>query len=342
MKPKLKHKQNIIRAGGVAATLLIVWISTSLAQLPPCTVDIPVNVILPDGALIRQLRVGGFVVRSKKETLPIQLLTNDIGPRRILFVVETGKNIPMPARRIETSVISEILVKARPEDSFALLTTRGTRKEVGFHSNQEELKAILGELEIMPHGKDREDGVLDRLLEATDLFNQPQPGDSIVLMTMGIESAHRTSYSKVQAALAAGRIRLFGFQLGQIIGGYYETGVSLGQNGQLLPTASIAPNRENLFALSQESGGIVFLENTQGAPWREYKVTDETIMKVQRSAIQIYKAVMEYYRLQFQSPSRNFIVDLADPIRSQIPKARVMFPTHILDCRTGTSAGVNQ
>jgi hypothetical protein len=76
------------------ATLLIC--SKVFAEDTNCLREIPVNVVLPDAA---------------------------IGPRRIVFVVETAKSNSAAVRRIEAAVVAEIVASARPQDSFALLTS---------------------------------------------------------------------------------------------------------------------------------------------------------------------------------------------------------------------------
>jgi hypothetical protein len=330
------HRKSILRLARVFGCWVLVGLvftcETVRARQSPCGVDFPVNVILPDGALVRKLSPETFIAHGKHGPIPVESVTIDTGARRVLFVVETGKSLPAAARRIQATVLSEIMSNARPEDSFALLTARGPRVAVDFSSSRDQLKGALEELGLPPGGKDQGGGVLDTLIEAADWFHQPQPGDSIVVMTMGIESPHRVSYSQVRDSLAVRLIRLFGFQLGQIIGGYYQTGISIAPNGSTMPSASIAPNRENVFALSHESGGTIFLENTQGGPWREYKLTDENLQGAKRSADQTYKAVIEYYRVRVESPPKDFVLELAEPVKSQLPQARIMYPKHFPEC----------
>jgi hypothetical protein len=323
------------------ALALILVSAFSSAQETPCKVDIPVNVMLPDGALVRRLRGEAFVGQNKHGAVAIRLLAGDSGPRRILFVMETGKTVRPGARRIESAIISEICDKARPEDSFGLLTAVGPLREMKLGASVAEIRATADGLGQSPQGKGQTDGVMDALLHGVGWFQQPRPGDAIVLVAMGIDGPHRASYSKVETALAAARIRLFAFQLGQFYAGFYSTWVSTAPGGRLIPAASITPNQENVFALSQETGGITFYENTADA-LHEYKLTDERLKLMRGLAGQVYKAVMEYYPLQIGSPAGRFVLDLADPVRKQLPRAIVMYPRHPQDCSPVTKARVDR
>lgn len=329
-----------VRTSATETWLALLLVCTNgSAEQPPCDAELPVNVVLPDASLVRGLGPENFVARTKREPLRIGSFTTDTGPRRILFVVETGKQLPEAARTVEAAVLSHILSIARPEDSFALLTARGPRREVRFGSNRDAVNASVHELGEAPRGKNQENGVLDALLEGAEWFQEARPGDAIIVMTMGIESAHKASYSKVRTALAAQRIRLFGFQLGQKIAGFYQTAVAPGIWGQFSVQAFVSPNEENVFALSFESGGFVCNENTGGDPWRQYKLTEERLEIVKILGQQMHKAATNYYSLRAEFPRRNYVIDLADPMKQKLPQAMVTYPRRLPDCAPGAGAG---
>jgi hypothetical protein len=307
------------------------------AQEPTCRVELPVLVILPDGALVQRLGPEGFVGRNMKGPVPLESVETERGARRILFVVETGKHVPEAARKIEAAVISEILSKASPEDAFGLLTTHGPRKEIRFQESREALQAAVNEIEEGMKGKNQEDGVLDSLFEGADWFQPGRTGDAIVVLTMGIEKNHQVSFVKVRDRLAGAGIRLFGLQLGMLISGYIQGGIGMGPGGQMIPTASISANQESLFALSMDTGGFASLENAEGDPQKRYKLTGERLRGVRYIALQEYKAVVEYYRIRVQSPPKETVLDLADPIRKQLPQAMVIYPKSTLMCPQGAN-----
>jgi len=308
-------------------------ICTVAAQQPPCNQAIPVNVVIPDGRLVRQIGPEGFVARNKNEPARILSVTTDHGPRRIVFIAEDGKAVPAVARKIESIIISAILSKARAEDSFALLTARGPEEEVPFGATPAALKTAVEELEKSPKGRSEDNGVLDALLQSSDLFQQVQTGDAVVLLTMGLESPHRASFAKVRAALAKGHIRVFGCLMGQFVAGYIDSmppGMAP-QSPGILNSPNISPNLDNIYAWARDTGGFVFHENTE-APWKEFKLTDESMKRVKYLSEQTYKAVTECYLVEIESPSRELTIDLADPVRAQVPAATVLYPRLLPEC----------
>jgi hypothetical protein len=116
------------------ATLLIC--SKVFAKDTNCLREIPVNVVLPDAAIVRKLRPEQFTANIKNQPAPIAWVIPDNSPRRIVFVVETAKSNSQAVRRIQAAIVAEIVASARPQDSFALLTAHGARREVRFGEAQ--------------------------------------------------------------------------------------------------------------------------------------------------------------------------------------------------------------
>jgi hypothetical protein len=295
-------------------------------------------VTLPDATLVTRLGADGFVAHSKNGPVRIASVETDRAPRRILFLVETGKRVIPAARKLQAAILSEILSKARPDDSFALLTVGGPRKETRFGAGNETLQVAATEIQAGLRGKNQDNAVLDGILEAIDWFQPHLAGDSIMLLTMGIEHDHEASFTKARAGLARTHVRLFGFQLGQFISGYYRVVIGTSPGGQMIPIASVDPNHQNFFALSRGTGGFAGLENAQGDPQEQYKLTDDRLKAVKYFGMQEYKAVGEYYRIRIQRPPQDLSLDLAEPIRKQLPEARVIYANTALDCSPAPSS----
>jgi hypothetical protein len=268
-------------------------------------------------------------------------------------VVETGKRVPAAARKIESAILSEILSSAREGDSFAMLTTREPRKEFRFDAGREALQAAVDEIESSLPDKNKEAGVLDAVAEGIGWFQKHREGDAILLLTMGTESSHRTTYAKVRESLTSAHVRLFGVQLGGSAGTRYSVDyiVATGPAGQVIlsmppgmgavdqvtvgmaPVAPIGPTGigispddfENFFTLSRGTGGFGGLVSLQGESWNKYKLTDDRLKAVKYIGEQEYKAMVEYYRIRIQRPAQHFSLELSDPIRKQLPQARVIY-----------------
>ncbi len=313
------------------AFFVLIAYATAKAEDRTCATDIPVNVVLRDASLIRNIERDQFIVNGGHGGLPIASLATDTAPRRIALVVEIDPRVPESARRIEVSLLSYVLSKSRPEDSFALLTTNGPLKEVRFGAARDELQASISQLWTSREGKNQWNQPLDGVLEVTNWFQQPQRGDSVIVVTMGIENRGGASYRKVLDTLAAKRIRLFGVQLGPVIGGFYSTGVAP-RAGEFPITARIDPNRESLQDLCDETGGFSVLEDTAGDPGKTYKLNDDRLSHIVKLGGQLYKAIDQYYVLHVMLPPRGWSVDLSSSLHDQLPQALVIFPKKLDPC----------
>jgi hypothetical protein len=200
--------------------------SNVFAEDTNCLREIPVNVVLRDAAIVRKLRPEQFIASIKNEQAPIASVIPDNGPRRIVFVVETAKSNSEAVRRIEAAMVAEIVASARPQDSFALLTAHGPRREVRFGEAHGKLGSVIQELGEAAKGKKEFSGVLDAVQEATGWLQPHHPGDAIVVISSGIEKPPGISYEKVRDELTSAGIRLFGFQLSTFISGHVSTGLA--------------------------------------------------------------------------------------------------------------------
>ncbi len=291
------------------------------------------NVVMPDAALLLNIPQDAFIAHRGKDVLAIRSVDANNSPRRIVFVVENGKSVNAAARKLEASILSSVVTNGRPVDSFALLTAIGPRMDVPFGAPRETLLSAIGEASSPIKAKDQSKSVLDAVLEASGWLQPPQPGDSIILLTMGLKP-DETSYGRLGNVLTTAGIRLFAFQLGRFYAGTYHTGVAFAPapGGMLLPTATVDPNSETIFNLAVETGGFSLLENTEGAPQRKYQLTDERLQDVTQRGGQLYKGITDYYRIRLVSPPEGFAIDLSDSVRKRFPNAQIAYPRKLPGC----------
>jgi hypothetical protein len=183
-------------------------------------------------------------------------------------------------------------------------------------------------------------GVLDATLEGISWFENPAPGDAIVLMASEIEKNKSVNYAQVANALASKRIRLFSFALGPILAGTYFS-----------PVNPFAPHNEgwgfvgdeeNLSALTWNSGGYMLFEETQD-PRKEYKLTEAHLQELLDEAARMYTAIATFYRVCVRVPPglkrrESWKLDLTNDIRKKVPYAYVVYPRLLEPC-AGEAAG---
>ncbi|MBZ5543683.1 MAG: hypothetical protein LAO07_08390 [Acidobacteriia bacterium] len=353
----------------LVTVLLLSVCHPGLAQQPACTV--PATVVAPDlspaqkasldamdwqpplpslkyqwldfitplleSVPVTNLSADAFVARDKKGPIRVLSATYDRGPRRVILVAENGKKMPAAARKIEAAVISDVLSKARTEDSFALLTARGPRVDLHFGSSREAIRAAAEQLENPPRGKPGKGGVLDAVLEATTWFQPPRAGDSIFVLALHAESKHRASFSEVRATLAVGHIRVFACELGQISQPNPEDLQHTSFDGGYSSTTYIpVGNVDHLVALSNGSGGLTVGEDTEK---RNYTLSDGRLKRLQYEAEIMYKAVTEHYLVGLDSASPNLSIRLASSVLSGTPWATVSYPTYLPPCSNTPGMG---
>jgi len=316
---------------------LLFFIASAAGQTQPCEVDVPLNIVMPDAALVRNVPQDGFAAHRGSDVLAIRSVSADTASRRIVLVVENGKNVNLAARKVEASMLGAIVRNARTEDSFAFLTTSGPRKELPFGASRDMLLSSIAELSSPAKGKDQDKSTLDALFEASGWLQPPQPGDSIIFLTMGLKPG-QAEYGKVGRALTSAGIRLFGFQLGRLYVGTYGLSFAPSPSGVLLPRATIDPNQETMFDLADETGGFFLGENTEGGPQRTYHLTDERLQLLDKFGRQLYKGIVEYYRIRLIGGPEGFAIDLTDSVRQKLLKAHMLYPRKMPHCSLASPA----
>jgi hypothetical protein len=324
-----RHESAEGRIMAACTAVLVLTLCAPLGHTQQATCIVPANVWNPDGGT-RGLSADAFVVHDRKRPIQVLSCAADWSPRRVIFVADNGHNVSPAARQIEVAVITDMLAKARPEDSFALLTARGPRVALRVGSSRDVVRAAAEQLENAPQGKSGCESVLDAVLEATDWFQPTRPGDSILLLALNLEGRHRASFSKARAALTAGRIRLFGFELGEVNQPDLLEEFSNLDSFFSIPRSGFG-NVDHFLALSVESGGVAVRQDTT-AEGKGHTVPDVWLGQLRYTAELLYEAIAEYDLLHLSSVGPHTAIDLAPSVRRQLPVARVLYPRNLPQC----------
>jgi hypothetical protein len=294
--------------------------SSASAQAAPCpAIELGMNVVLRNGKNVEGLKLQDFDGRTKHSAVVIDSLTFDTSPRRILLVLDMGRDLAPDARRAQLEIASYLVSAGRETDSFGLITARGTLRKVGFEKGHAAVSAAIAELRDKKAPPSTDAGILDAVLEGTSWFQSPERGDAIIVMASEIEKNKSAPYANVANALAKNRIRLFSIALGPIMVGTYFSPVN--------PFAphnegwAFVANEENLSALTWNSGGYMLLEETRD-PLKEYKLSDTHLKDLLEEAARMYVAIATFYRLNVRVPPtlksrEGWKLDLTDDIRKK-------------------------
>lgn len=279
-------------------------------------------VTFPSWSVVRDLSAGAFIAQRGGTPLVIRSVTTNQAPRRIVFVAEDSRKMTTAARRIEATIISEVLARARPEDSFALLTAGPAPAGLHFGASRKSIREAVEELRKLPQASSgrgpKKRSVLDALMEAVTWLQPRRQGDAIFLLARQVEGRSHYSFSKVRAAVAAAGIRVFAFQLGP------RWAFLFGQPEVIW--------RYEALTLSSEGGGVAVLADTERP---EYHLTEARLHQLVGDADQMYRAITEYYVLAVGYVGPKLSVALSASARKRFPVAMVLYPWYAPTCSDG-------
>ena len=327
--------------------LLCFLVTIPLQAQSPCTVNLPVGLVAPDGSLLNGLTSKDVTVELHKKKLPIQQISYDTGARRVLIILDTNRRLPPEVRKTEVALAHYILSHPRKSDSFALLTTRGAARQVRFEQgkgNDAVMKAVE-ELAADPKEDKKAGSLLDALMEGAGWFGTPQTGDAILVMSDYLRHGalggpymdginvngspygedSRYNFRTVVKTIARNRIRVFSVQFGAIV----------------LNPATFEANDDSLLGLSLGSGGSLLESSMQW--YGGYKVTPAALDGLERQVYQLYGAIAQFYLLKLQAPMplhrQQWNLELARDLRKN---TRALYPRWFDPCEGQENARKGQ
>ena len=326
-----------------AALSVILGFSTlGLGQQTACKgVEVPIGVIGASGDIFRGLAAEDFVGHLQKKPVTVKLVTFDDGPRRVLIVVDVNKKLPADSRRAQGEMLRTILDNARPQDTFALISTHGHGPQVKFTADRSAIK--VGWESGSDNGKEKELGVLDGVMAGMEWFGTPQSGDSIVVIAADMEGNHKANAKLVASALEEKHIRMFGLALGPVttknsVAGETVTNASMGlaYSRPAVGDVVYTTGDDNFFPLTVNSGGLV-LGVMNGDSYHSYHLEDPKVLQaVRQKALSVSKMISAYYRMQVEPPQLahpedwNLIIN--PEVQKHAPPMFVLYPHQLGPC----------
>lgn len=312
------------------------------AQEAACTsLDVAVGVTDLKGEPFRGLGAGDFTIHGAKAQVSIRSLALDDGPRRVVLVVDQFKKLTTDGHRVAHALVKEVLAAARPQDSFALLTARGSGRVIKFGEDVSGIApAVAPEIE---GGAGSDSGVLDAVMQAISLFGDRRPGDTILVIAASLEGNHKANAKTVAKALNDHGIRMFGLALGPV----NRTNVAAGtQSTTAWGLATVRPGMglnsypqgdEDFIPLTSNSGGAV-LPVINDSVHRSANMNDPKVQEqVRQSAKVIFAMVASFYRLQLERSqalhsSEDWKLDVRESLRKTSPPMLVLYPHQLGPC----------
>jgi hypothetical protein len=330
----------------IFSTLIVIFIFSTLGagQQAACKgAEIPISVTSASGDIFRGLAAEDFVGRMQRKPVTVKLVTFDDGPRRVLIVVDANKKLSADSRKAQGEMLRTILDNARPQDTFALISTHGHGPQVKFTADRSAIRAALGWDDGSDNGKEKELGVLDGVMAGMEWFGTPQLGDSIVVMAADLEGNHKTNARLVASALEEKRIRMFGLALGPVttknsLKGETITNASMGMaySRPEVGDATYTTGDDNFFPLTINSGGVV-LGVINGDSYHSYNLENPQVLQsVRQKALSVSKMISAYYRMQVEPPQlahpQDWNLTINPEVQKHSPPMFVLYPHQLGPC----------
>ena len=327
-----------------ALSVILLFSTLGAGQQVACKgAEIPISVISASGDIFRGLAAEDFVGRMQKKPVTVKLVTFDDGPRRVLIVVDANKKLPADSRKAQGELLRTILDNARPQDTFALISTHGHGPQVKFTADRSAIRMALGWENGPDNGKEKELGVLDGVMAGMEWFGTPQLGDSIVVMAADMEGNHKTNARQVASALEEKHIRMFGLALGPVtkknsVAGETVTNASMGMaySRPAVGDAVYTTGDDNFLPLTVNSGGMV-LVIVNGDSYHSYHMEDPKVLQaVRQKALAVSKMISAYYRMQLEPPQlahpEDWNLTINPEVQKHAPPMFVLYPHQVGPC----------
>jgi hypothetical protein len=327
-----------------ALSVILVFSTLGVGQQAACMgAEIPISVNSASGDIFRGLAAEDFVGRLQRKPVTVKLVTFDDGPRRVLIVVDANKKLPADSRKAQGEMLRTILDNARPQDTFALISTHGHGPQVKFTADRSAIKLALGWDNGSGNGKEKELGVLDGVMAGMAWFGTPQSGDSIVVMAADMEGNHKTNAKLVASALEEKHIRMFGLALGPVttknsVAGETVTNASMGMaySRPGVGDVTYTTGDDNFFPLTVNSGGLV-LGVVNGDGYHSYNLEDPQVLQaVRQKALFVSKMISAYYRMQVEPPQlahpQDWSLTINPEVQKHAPPMFVLYPHQLGPC----------
>jgi hypothetical protein len=264
-------------------------------------------------------------------TFPITSFKSDTGPRRIVFVLDTDRELASDARKAEGKVVEHILESARPGDSFALITARGPTRQVSFGQGPDAIKQAVVEIEGGAKGEGSNLGMLDAVMEASEWLGDSQLGDAIFLIARDLKDKHQTSYTQVFEAVRKRYIRIFAISLGPIASRtvntkdyYYNLEKNIREKE---PDYYL-----DMYSLAFITGGSSVAGGLKSPP-KTFTLTDKHLKILQAKALQYYGLITDIYEIKLSTPNFGYgapwHLTLTEAAQQRWPDAQLLYPFYL-------------
>ena len=283
----------------------------------------PANAVDSHGQQILGLTTEQF--RAVLQGQPVKVMSANFksGPQRIVVLIDLSDSVWVDSkeRELVKLVAQDVVSAGPPQAQLALATFSSEFKTiVGLGQDRETVRE--GILRLSPKIKTSSTplssggtAMNDAILEAANMFGNPQPGDVIYAITDGFDNGSHSSSGKVLQYLEQRNIRLF---------------VSAIDNPDWMPYSRYTGGPESVGKFAKETGGYYIILGTD-RPRKSAPGTSTNALH------QLYALMASFYLLDVVVPKdqdkpRELKLVVTDPNGNKKKDAIVLYPQKVFPC----------
>lgn len=284
----------------ITAFLLCLVISASArGQADPCRQrSVPISVIDEQGKPLHGLAATDFSAKFKGKQVRILSAQEDSHPPRVVVVLDSSGSMTLPEFkwRLALRLASEVLTNSPAHFHSGLIVFNDQiRVALPVQVNPQPARDALQALPLTYQKSDKTVGgrtaLLDALMAAARMFDPPQFGDSIYVITDGSDNHSDATTDDVRAALARRGIRLFAEWFGTEV---------------RERMAAEEVDARGLLDVVNDSGGLSLTVPLSPLLWEEssaknHKIS-ENVKQFMAARGELFSLIQSPYRLEIELP----------------------------------------
>lgn len=261
---------------------------------------IPVSVVSLNSSKVPELTSANFAASYKGKAVRVESVRVDNTVRRIVLLLDVSDSMLGRDSDADWNFpldVGENLLAAMPPSTVIGLSAFGTELEHAIPPTndrkklQDELEAVRKARWSFSKHDQADTSIRDAIIAGAKLFDHPQLGDALYIITDGIDNTSEAGIDEVYEALACRGIRLFTFVLSARADYRFTSAATAGQRAM----------RE----LSEDTGGFSILELLPSAsPGHRHDIIDKSgnPTDLAESLVFQYRAILSVYRLSVDLP----------------------------------------
>jgi hypothetical protein len=261
---------------------------------------VPVSLVNLSGGKTPELTNDNFVASYKGKAVRVRSAGPDGGARRIVLLIDVSDSMlgwKLDADWNFPLNVAENLLDSMPSNTAIGMSAFGTELQHVIRPTNDR-KKLKDEVEVVrkihwsfSKPNEADTSIRDAIIAGAKLFDHPQLGDALYIITDGIDNMSESGIEEVYEALACRGIRLFAFVVSARAANRFTSEATAGQR--------------TMRELTEDTGGFSILELLpSGSPDRRRDFVDSSgnPTNLAKALIFQYRAILGVYRLSVDLP----------------------------------------